>query len=57
VAELNQAGLVQMQGESELLEPPAHRIPEAPGVGLVLEADYKVSRLGNFTPGRSQDRT
>ena len=28
-----------MQRQRELLQPLAHRVPEAPGVGLVLEAD------------------
>jgi hypothetical protein len=35
-------GLVRMQRQRELPQPIAHRIPEAPGVGLVLEADYGV---------------
>ena len=38
-AKLNQAGLVRMQRQRELLQPFAHRFPEAPGVRLVLEAD------------------
>ena len=38
-AKLDQAGLVRMQRQRELLQPLAHRVPEAPGVGLVLEAD------------------
>src|SRR3954454_9033002 len=41
-AELDQAGLVRMQRQRELPQPFAHRIPETPGVGLVLETDYGV---------------
>src|SRR5260370_19620370 len=41
-AELDHAGLVRMQRERKLPKPFAHRIPEAPGVGLVLEADDDV---------------
>jgi hypothetical protein len=43
-AELDQAGLVRVERQRELLEPPAHIAPEAPGVSLVLEADdYVIS--------------
>ena len=38
-AELDQAGLVRMQCQRKLPQPFAHRVPETPGVGLVLEAD------------------
>src|SRR5690349_6175994 len=41
-AELDQAGLVRVQRQRELLQPLAHRVPKAPGVGLVLEADHDV---------------
>src|SRR3954453_22036485 len=46
-AELDQAGLVRMQRQRELLQPRAHRVPEAPGVGLVLEADHDVVRVAH----------
>ena len=41
-AELDQAGLVRMQRQRERRQPFAHRIEEAAGVGLVLEADDDV---------------
>jgi hypothetical protein len=41
-AELDQAGLVRIERQRELLEPLAHIVPEAPGVRLVLEADDNV---------------
>ena len=41
-AELDQAGLVRVQRQRELPQPFAHRIPEAPGLGLVLEANDSV---------------
>ena len=41
-AELDQSGLVRMQRQRELLQPLAHRVPEAPGVALVLKADHQV---------------
>src|ERR1700688_2425715 len=41
-AELDQASLVRIERQRELLEPLAHIVPEAPGVSLVLEADYNV---------------
>ena len=41
-AELDQPGLLRMQRQRELLQPLAHRIQEAPGVALVLEADDEV---------------
>jgi hypothetical protein len=37
-AELDQAGLVRMQRQRELLKPRPHRLEEPTGVGLVLEA-------------------
>ena len=46
-AELDQAGLVRMQRQRELLQPLTHRIPEAPGVGLVLETDHNVIRVAH----------
>jgi hypothetical protein len=48
-AKLDQAGLVRMQRQRELLQPFAHRFPEAPSVGLVLEADDE------STPRRRRD--
>ena len=41
-AELDQAGLLRMQRQRELPQPFAHRVPEAPGVVLTLEADDDV---------------
>src|SRR5215510_13792583 len=41
-AELDQAGLVQIEGQREHLEPFAHVVPELPGVSLVLKADDEV---------------
>ena len=41
-AELDQAGLVRIKRQRELLEPLAQIAPEAPGVRLVLEADDNV---------------
>src|SRR5262249_3438365 len=41
-AKLDQAGLVRVQRQRELLQPFAHRFPEAPGVRLVLETDDDV---------------
>src|SRR6516225_497132 len=41
-AKLDQAGLVQMQRERKLLYPYAQCVPEASGVGLVLETDDEV---------------
>ena len=49
-AELDQAGLVRIERQRELLEPLAHIVPEAPGVRLVLEADDKSSRPGESHP-------
>lgn len=43
-AELDQAGLVRMQRQRELLQPVAHCVPEAPSVALMLEPDDEVSR-------------
>src|SRR6185436_20778261 len=39
---LDQTGLVRMERQRELLEPSLHRVPEAPGVRLVLEANNDV---------------
>src|SRR3954464_11583356 len=36
--ELNQPGLCRMERQRELPQPVAHRVPEAPGVDLMLEA-------------------
>src|SRR5208282_5003660 len=49
-AELNQAGLVRMERQRELLQPVAHRLPEAASVALMLEADDKSSSGGEFHP-------
>jgi hypothetical protein len=38
-AKLEQAGLLRMQRQCELLQPVAHRIPEASGVTLVLKTN------------------
>ena len=46
-AELDQAGLLRMQRQRKLLQPRAHRVPEAPGVGFVLEADHDVIRISH----------
>ena len=40
--ELDQSGLVRMKRQRELPQPFAHRVPEAPGVGLMLEAHDEV---------------
>src|SRR5260370_17034432 len=39
---LNQAGLVRMERQHELLKPCTHRIEETTSVALVLEADHHV---------------
>src|ERR671933_2229571 len=44
-AELDQPGLVRMQPQPERLQTPTERLPEAPGLGLVLEADHDVVRV------------
>jgi hypothetical protein len=41
-AEHDQAGLVRVQRQRELPQPVAHRVPEAPSVVLMLEADHQV---------------
>lgn len=41
-AELQQAGLLLVKFEPEMLEPRSHRVPEAPRIGLVLEAGHDV---------------
>ena len=41
-AKRDQAGLVRMQRQRKLLQARAHRVPEAPGIGLVLETDHDV---------------
>src|SRR5512134_3720263 len=41
-AELDQAGLVRMERQRELLQPRTHRVPEAVGVGLAFETDDAV---------------
>jgi hypothetical protein len=41
-AKLDQAGLVRMQRQRELLKPHAHRSEEPTGIGLVLEAGHHV---------------
>ena len=40
---LQQSGLVPVKFETKLLEPLAHRIPEAPRIGFVLEASNRSS--------------
>ena len=56
-AELQQAGLLPMKLERELLEPLSHRVPEAPRIGFVLEADDDIVGIahdddvaGGFSP-------
>jgi hypothetical protein len=44
-AEREQAGLVRMQRQRKLLQPLAHAVPEATGIGLTLEADHDVIRI------------
>src|SRR5580704_2104106 len=44
-AKLDQAGLHRMQRQSERCQARAHRVPEAPGVSFVLEADDDVIRI------------
>src|SRR5262252_1629489 len=59
-AELDQAGLVRIERQRELLEPLAHIVPEAPGVRLVLEADDKsggISPPGAHGTGRERRRS
>src|SRR6202021_2263893 len=46
-AELDQAGLVRIERQRELLEPLAHIVPETPGVSLVLEADDNVISIAH----------
>ena len=41
-AKRDQAGLVRMQRQRKLLQARAHRVPEASGIGLVLETDHDV---------------
>src|SRR5271166_1393665 len=43
-AELDQAGLLRMQRQRELLKPCAHHVEEPTSVSLVLEPGHKVSR-------------
>src|SRR3954454_17220685 len=43
----SRAGLVRMQRQRELPQPLAHRVPEAPGVSLALEADHDVVRVAD----------
>ena len=46
-AELDQAGLVRVERQRELLEPLAHFVPEAPGISLVLEANDNVISIAH----------
>src|SRR5262249_29868741 len=46
-AKLDQAGLVRIKRQRELLEPLAHSVPEAPGVSLLLEADDDVISIAH----------
>ncbi len=41
-AERDEAGLLRMQRQCELLQPSTHRVQEAPGITLVLEPDNEV---------------
>ena len=43
-AELDQAGLVGMERQRKLIQPLTHRLQEAPGVGLPLEARDQIRR-------------
>jgi len=56
-AKLQQASLRPVKFESELLEPQSHRIPEAPRIGLMLEAGHDIVGIahedhvaGGFAP-------
>src|SRR5271157_1623634 len=56
-AELDQAGLVRMKLQSELLEPRSHRIEKAASVVLMLEAQHHIVGIahddhvaGGFAP-------
>ena len=51
-AKRDQAGLVRMQRQRKLLQARAHRVPEAPGIGLVLEADHEWSSGVGLAPLR-----
>src|SRR5215218_1163186 len=44
-AKRDQAGLVRMQRQRKLLQARAHRVPEALGIGLVLETDHDIIRV------------
>src|SRR3954466_5098361 len=46
-AKRDQAGLVRMQRQRKLLQARAHRVLEAPGIGLVLETDHDVIRVAD----------
>ena len=48
-AELDQASLVRIERQRELLEPFAHVVPEPPGVSLALKADHARGRLAADT--------
>ena len=53
LAKLDQASLLRMKRQRELLEPLAHRVPEAPGIDLVREAnDYVVGIPHNHHSAR-----
>jgi hypothetical protein len=45
--ELEQAGIVRMERQRELLQPRTHRVPEAMGVRLVLEADDDIISIAD----------
>src|SRR4051812_11059031 len=49
-AKRDQAGLVRMQRQRKLLQARAHRVPEALGIGLVLETDHESSSGGDLHP-------
>lgn len=44
-AKLQQPRLVRMQRKRELFQPRSHRVPEAPRVVFVLEADHDIIRV------------
>jgi len=61
-AELQRPALIPVKLERELLEPRSHRIPEAPRVGFMLEADHDVVGVAHddhvgfaLHPGRIRD--
>src|SRR5207342_1181873 len=47
-AKLDQTGLFRMQRQRERCQTRAHRLPEAPGIGSLLEADDDVIRIAHY---------